>query len=207
MNQSAQFWNKIAEKYARDPVSNEKAYQHKLEKTRELFTPESTVLEIACGTGLTAVTHAPHVKSIYAVDFSKEMIRIAKGKAEAAGIANIKFEVGAIEDLPKPDALYDLVMAHSIIHLLEDKLQVINKVQQMLKPGGHFVSSTACLGDMNPLIPLALPFMRMIGKAPYVDVFTEEELANSINSAGFDITYQWKPKKGSAVFIIVRKPA
>jgi len=197
----------MAEKYARDPISDEKAYQHKLDKTRELFTPKTTVLEIACGTGSTAITHAPQVKSIRAVDISKEMIRIAEGKAEAAGIKNIKFEVGAIEDLPTPEKPYDIVMAHSIIHLLEDKQQVIDKIMNFVKPGGYFVSSTACLGDMNPLIPLALPLMKFFGKAPHVDVFTEDELASAIKASGFEIDYQWKPKKGSAVFIIARKPA
>ena len=58
----------------------------------------------------------------------------------------------------------------------------------MLAAEGLFISKTPCLGDMNPLIRLALlPAMRAIGKAPYAGVFRAADLSQHISAAGFDI--------------------
>jgi len=61
MNNSAKFWDKVAERYSRQPVADEAAYQEKLQVTREYFQPYMEVLEFGCGTGSTAIEHAPYV--------------------------------------------------------------------------------------------------------------------------------------------------
>ena len=88
MPKPEKFWNLFARRYARSPVSDEAAYQTKLAKTQEYFSPEMTVLEFGCGTGSTAIVHAPHVARLDAIDFSENMIAIARDKAAAAGRAN-----------------------------------------------------------------------------------------------------------------------
>ncbi len=65
MDQSARFWDKIAERYSKRPIVDEAAYQKKLQVTREYFRPDMEVLEFGCGTGSTAITHAPYVKHIH----------------------------------------------------------------------------------------------------------------------------------------------
>lgn len=204
---SPDFWNKLAEKYASQPIENEAAYEHKLAKTQELFTLETKVLEFACGTGSTALIHAPHVGHITGIDFSKDMIGIAKTKLAASDVTNVDFEVASIQDHTAPDASYDVIMGMSILHLLFDRAEVMAKVHRLLKPGGHFVSSTACLGDGTPIIPLVLPLMRLLGKAPPVAIFKGDALVGEIEQAGFEISYHWRPKPTSALFVIARKPA
>ena len=98
MNTSPKFWDKIANRYAKSPIKDEAAYQRKLEVTREYFTPDAVVFEFGCGTGSTALAHAPFVKQILATDISPRMIEIAKQKANAADITNVTFAVSAIED-------------------------------------------------------------------------------------------------------------
>ena len=206
MNQDAAFWNKIAEKYARTPVADEAAYQKKLEMTRKLFTPEMVVLELGCGTGSTAIIHAPFVKHIRAIDVSSEMIRIAKGRAEAKEITSIAFECAAIDTLNVADESVDMVMAHSILHLLEDKEALISRVYKMLKPGGWFVSSTACLKDAMWFLKPVIPVMRLFGKAPMtVRFFTADQLVNSFIEAGFKIEHRWQPGKTKALFVVAKK--
>ena len=73
MVQARDFWNKRADKYSKQPVPDEDAYRKKLEKTREYFRPDMDVLEIGCGTGSTAIAHAPYVRHILATDFSSRM--------------------------------------------------------------------------------------------------------------------------------------
>ncbi|MEO0688531.1 MAG: class I SAM-dependent methyltransferase, partial [Cyanobacteria bacterium J06649_11] len=139
MNNSAKFWDKTAEKYSKDPIADEAAYQRKLQVTQEYFKPDMEVLEFGCGTGGTAIIHAPYVKHIRAIDFSSNMIEIAKAKAEAENIKNITFEQSNIDELNLSDGSLDVVLGMSILHLLANKEEVIRKVHRMLKPGGIFV--------------------------------------------------------------------
>lgn len=155
MTTSTKFWNKIAEKYSKQPISDEAAYEKKLAVTRDYLRPDMEVLEIGCGTGSTALLHAPYVKHIHAIDFSANMIAIAQGKADH--IDNVTFEQATIEDLNIPDQSLDVVLGLSILHLLEDKEVAISRVYQMLKPGGVFITSTVCLGDTMSWFKLMAP--------------------------------------------------
>ncbi|MGH6925772.1 MAG: class I SAM-dependent methyltransferase [Propylenella sp.] len=147
MAQPSKFWDKVAEKYSRQPVADEASYQKKLRITREYFRPDMEVLEFGCGTGSTAIAHAPYVKHILAIDVSSKMIEIARRKAEAAKVENVTFRQADIDELSVPDQTFDVVMGHSILHLVADRDAVISEVYRVLKPGGIFVTSTACLGD------------------------------------------------------------
>ena len=205
MDRETAFWNKLADKYSRRPIADEAAYQKKLDATREYFQPDMDVLEIGCGTGSTAIAHAPYVAHFLATDLSTRMVEIAKDKAKAAGIDNVTFEAASVDALDVPDASIDVVMAHNILHLLEDREQVIADVHKMLKPGGAFVSSTACIGDMMLPLRLIVPVGRFLRLFPLVKVFSVAELMDSLENAGFEIDYEWQPKKSAAAFIICRK--
>ena len=205
MDRESEFWNRRADKYSQRPVSDEATYEKKLEKTREYFRPDMEVLEIGCGTGSTAIAHAPYVKHILATDFSTRMVEIGRHKARAAGTDNVTFQALPAEGLNVPDASIDAVMAHNLLHLVEDKEQVIADVHRMLRIGGVFVTSTACIGDMMPLFRLIIPVGRFLRLVPLVKVFSAAELKESLENAGFEIDYEWQPKKNAAVFIICRK--
>ncbi len=206
MTASAKFWDRIADRYARKPVADEASYQKKLQVTREYFQPDMEVLEIGCGTGSTAIAHAPYVRHIHATDLSSKMIEIAQGKADAAGVQNVTFETLAIDAMQKPAHSLDAVLALSVLHLLEDKEAVIAKVHRLLRPGGIFVSSTACLGDTMKWFRFIAPIGRRLGLIPTVRIFSVAELVESLSDAGFEIDYQWQPGRGKAVFIVARKP-
>ena len=206
MNQSTKFWDKIAERYSKTPITDEAAYQKKLQVTREYFQPDMEVLEFGCGTGSTAITHAPYVKHIHAVDISAKMIEIAQGKADAKIIDNVTFEQSTIEEISVSDQTLDAVLGLSILHLLDNKEVVIAKVHKMLKSGGIFVTSTVCLGDtMMRFLRFVVPIGKFFGLMPLVTVFTTKDLEHSFTEAGFEIDYQWQPGKGKAVFIVAKK--
>jgi ubiquinone/menaquinone biosynthesis C-methylase UbiE len=206
MDQSAKFWDRIAERYSRRPVADEAAYQKKLQVTREHFHPDMEVLEFGCGTGSTAITHAPHVKHIQAIDISSKMIAIAQGKADANNVVNVTFRQSTIDEFSVSDQTFDAVLGLSILHLLDNKEETIAKIYRMLKPGGIFVTSTVCLGDsmmrfLKPIVPVG----RFFGLMPLVKVFTAKELEHSVTDAGFEIDYKWQPSKDKAVFIVAKK--
>jgi len=207
MDQSDKFWDKIAERYSKQPIADEAAYQKKLQVTRQYFRPDMAVFEFGCGTGSTAIIHAPYVKHILAIDISSKMIDIAQGKADAENIHNITFERATIDEFNVPDGSLDVVMGFSILHLLDNKELVISQVHKMLKPGGIFVTSTVCLNNWMKLIKFVVPIGRLLGVMPLVKVFTAEELVASFTSAGFEIDYQWQPGENKSAFIVAKKPA
>ncbi len=205
MAQPSRFWDRHAKGYAKRPVADEAAYQQKLKVTQDYLTLDMEVLEMGCGTGTTALIHAPFVKHITGIDISRNMIEIARAKAESGNVENVTFQQSSIDDLDTPDASYDVVMGHSILHLMENKEAVIARVHRMLKPGGVFVSSTACLGGRMPLLRVVLPAGRFLGLLPPVKFFTAEELEGDLTDAGFRIDHQWQPDKSKAVFIVATK--
>ena len=211
MTKPASFWDKIADRYSRQPIADEAAYRKKLDVTREYFRPQTEVLELGCGTGSTAIAHAPFVKHIRAVDISSRMIEIARDKADAAGVDNVTFEQSSVEELDVADASVDVVLGLSLLHLLEDKEAAIAKVHDVLKPNGVFVTNTVCLGDRMKFFKLIGPVGRALGLMPLVKVFTVKHLERSLTDAGFLIDYQWQPGRGesffsgTAVFIVARK--
>lgn len=205
MNTTAKFWDKLAPRYAAMPIADEATYQKKLEITRQYLTPASDVLELGCGTGSTAVLHAPIVNHYLAVDCSSGMLDIARAKAKEQGLANLTFEQATIDEFTAANAGFDMVLALSLLHLLEDKEAVISRIHAFLKPGGIFISSTACLGDRMAYVKYIAPVARFFGKMPLVKVFTVAELERSLIEAGFTIEYQLQPDFKKAVFIVARK--
>jgi len=206
MVKAVDFWDARAESYAKSPVGDEEAYKEKLETTQRYFDADSLVFEFGCGTGTTAIRHAPFVEKIVATDISSNMIEIARHKATAAGITNVEFQCSALEDLEAADASFDVVMAHNILHLLEDPEQAIRITYRLLKPGGVFVTSTGCLGDSFSHWRVMLIIMRIFRRAPYVNVLKRVTLENYFSNAGFEVDLQWRRKK-QAAFIILKKPA
>jgi SAM-dependent methyltransferase len=146
-----------------------------------------------------------------ATDVSAGMIAIAREKLAAQPVAQLSF---AVADADAPVAglgEYDVVLAFNVLHLVTDLDRALEGAVQALRPGGLLVSKTACLSEMNPLIPyLALPLMRAIGKAPHVLCFDAAVLQWAIARQGMDIVSVERHGtrgKDFRVFIVARKPA
>ena len=205
MTDTGAFWDKIAARYARKPVPDEDVYRQKLKITQGYLRPDMKLFEFGCGTGSTAIAHAPFVDHVHAIDVSGKMLEIAEEKAAKAGVDNVTFERAAIDDFSVRDESVDVVLGLSILHLVADRDAIIAKVRKMVKPGGVFVSSTACLGDKLWFFKYIEPIGRRLGLMPMVKVFTVKELEDSLTDAGFEIDYNWKPEKGHTAFIVAKK--
>ena len=207
MVSSTRFWDLIAKRYSRTPITDESAYQKKLEITQTYFNADTEVLEFGCGTGSTALIHAAHVKHILAIDFSENMIKIAEEKRIASRVENVRFECKTIDDIDPDEKRYDVILGLSVLHLMKDWRETITKINNLLKADGIFVSSTACIGDSMKYFKYIASFGRMLGVLPDLEVFTTHQLVNSLTSNGFEIEREWQPGKNKAVFIVARKPA
>lgn len=206
--EDARFWDRAARKYATDPIKDMRGYERTLDRISHLLDSSDTVLEIGCGTGTTALRLAPSVSRVIATDVSSEMIAIAREKATAQACQNVEFSVATVERAPGPDGAYDAVLAFNLLHLVADRPSALAHVHRLLKPGGLFVSKTPCLSEMNSLIRLAVPVMRLVGKAPYVSFFSATELEAEIADAGFSIIERGRhgsESKDARIFIVARK--
>lgn len=203
MAERAAFWNRIADKYAASPIPDEAVYARKLELTQARMRPDMEVLEFGCGTGGTARHHAPRVKRYRATDFSAEMVEIAKGRGPVPD--NLSFELAEFDTMDLAEASLDMVLGLSILHLVPDPDATIAKAFRVLRPGGSFVTSTACMGRMWPL-KLFAPLGQALGRLPNLAFFTEDQLRGKMKAAGFVIEEDCQPRKGAALFLIAKKP-
>ncbi len=203
------FWNFMARGYARSPVKDNESYQYKLDMTASYLKPQDRLLEFGSGTGTTALIHAPRVSHIDAIDFSSEMTAIAREKAEAQAVSNVRFETSSFEDWPLPEGCegYDAVLGLSILHLVADLDATLARVYQQLKPGGLFFSSTVCIAEMGGLIRYVLPPLGAIGVLPKLLPLTSDMLTDGLHAHGFEVEHVWRPSEGAAVFIVARRPA
>ncbi len=190
MTTASAFWDKIAPKYAKDPIADVDAYEYTLGRTRSYLAHDDRVLELGCGTGSTALRLADAVEHIHATDFSPAMIDIAEQKARAEGITNINFEA---TDAKTPlQTQYDAVLAFNLLHLIEDVETTLERIAEQTKQGGYFISKTVCKpGRGVPLklrlMLLALPIAQFFGKAPFVRFSEIAEHEAMITRAGFQI--------------------
>jgi len=204
MTRSRGFWNLIANRYSRQAIADPATYQAKLAQTRALMHPDMDVLEFGCGTGSTALLHAPYVKQITGIDYAPKMIAIANDKVGPD--SNAAFHTSTLDDWAAADASYDMILGLNILHLLPDHRGAIAIAQRLLKPGGYLVTSTACLGDMGGIVKHLLPVGSALRILPYVACFSQAELETDLQSAGFTVLQSQRPAPLQGVFHISQKP-
>jgi arsenite methyltransferase len=209
MPPDATFWDKIAESYAAQPVVDPAAFDRKIAVTLARMRSTDVVLDVGCGTGSLALRLAPGAGHVHGLDLSSEMVRIANGKAAAAGVENVTFHVGPLDEtMPFAPGSLDGVCAYSILHLVEDRPAALAQIHRLLKPGGFFVQSTVAVGESWVPFGLVLPLLRWIGKAPYVQVVDKATLPRELEETGFvDIEEPDLGLKPNIGFLVATKPA
>lgn len=198
------FWDNISKKYSMKAVDDQPGYEKKLEMTQEILKPNFKVLELGCGTGSTALIHADKVQKIVATDFSSKMIEIAKGKASSQGIDNINFLTLSAHELSGEDEKFDVIMTHSLLHLIADRTELLDRIYASLKTEGYFVASCIYLQDHFWWFKGLYHIGRFFNKLPYLSFFTREQQLREIERVGFKITEKWDQSKNS-IFLIAQK--
>ncbi|MFN3229869.1 MAG: class I SAM-dependent methyltransferase [Asticcacaulis sp.] len=207
---SVRFWDRIAPKYARDPIKDMAGYETSLARTRDLIADRQSVLEIGCGTGTTALKLARTGQAYLATDVSPAMIGISEEKAAAEVNRNVIFGVAEPMTAPWLDSTFDAVLAFNVLHLVPERQAVLSQLYRVLAPGGLLISKTPCLKEMNPLIIKGvLPVMTVLGQAPFVSVFSASELERDLVRAGFElrsVERHGSGRKDERVFMVAQKP-
>ncbi len=184
MNKSEKFWDRMAKNFDKGDDQYDPSY---LETISSYLDVNDNVFEFACGTGSLACTLAERVNQIHAMDISSKMIEIAKSKASERNIENVHFEKATLFDGQYAKESFDVLFACNILHLVEDHPLIFQRIDELLKPGGIFISDTVCMGEMGKLISLPLALFGKIGVIPKINRFGSNELIESIANSGFQI--------------------
>jgi ubiquinone/menaquinone biosynthesis C-methylase UbiE len=168
------------------------------------------VLDLGSGAGadvlISARRVAPTGKAI-GLDMTDEMLDLARGSAAAAGVTNVEFVKGYIEDIPLPDASVDVVISNCVINLSADKRAVLREAARVLRPGGRFaVSDVIADPDMDEATRADM----QAWTGCIAGALTSREFEDALTAAGLDEievteTHRVHTHAGAAI-IRARKP-
>ena len=192
MNKTQIFWDKHAKIFD----ESEKQFEHEsrelIARTKEYLNANDNVLDFGCATGTKTLELADAIKHINGLDFSAEMISAATKKKNKENVTNISFSQGTIFNNDLEKASFEKIIAYSIIHLLEDSEKVIQRIYELLKPGGLFISETACFRDkmdFKTRLEFTIYFiMKRLGIFPlHLNMFKTSDVEQLINRQNFRI--------------------
>ncbi len=148
--------------------------------------PGETVLDLGCGGGIDVLLSARRVApggKAYGLDMTDEMLDLARENQRMAGVANVEFLKGEMEDVPLPPDSVDVVVSNCVINLAADKDRVLREAFRVLRPGGRLaVSDIVTRGDLPGVVRKSL----LLWVGCIAGALDEEEYRAKLAAAGFE---------------------
>ena len=205
MARSDWFWDWSAKRYD-TAVHQDDDYRRAIERCVPHLSPDDTVLDFACGTGIFTFAIAPHVEKVHGIDASATMVDLARKRAGDLGVTNVQLARKTIFDEELELASYDVVLAFNILHLVENPSGALERVSHLLKANGFLIASTPCLGSAGIAARLLLPLISKVGLLSYLRSFNVSDMGALVRRGGFAIT-ESETIEGAipSVFLVAQK--
>jgi ubiquinone/menaquinone biosynthesis C-methylase UbiE len=145
-----------------------------------------TVLDLGSGGGADVLISARRVGPTgraIGLDMTDEMLELARANAAQAGVGNVEFLKGYLEQIPLPDASVDVVISNCVINLVGDKPRVIREAARMLRAGGRFAVSDV-IADPDMDAQTRADMAAWTGCV--AGALTEAEFRDALERAGFE---------------------
>jgi arsenite methyltransferase len=195
--------------------------------------PGETVLDLGSGGGIDVLLSARRVGrsgKAYGLDMTDEMLALARENQKKAGVENVEFLKGEIEDIPLPANSVDVVISNCVINLSADKGRVLREAFRVLKPGGRFaVSDVVVRGEVPAEVRRSVElwvgclagaleeseYVRLLGAAGFEQIGVEptriynlEEEREFLTAEGIDVDAVAPQVDGKfmSAFVRARKP-
>jgi arsenite methyltransferase len=150
--------------------------------------PGEIVLDLGSGGGIDVLLSARRVGptgKAFGLDMTDEMLALARENQRKAGVDNVEFLKGEIEDIPLPDESVDVIISNCVINLSLDKDKVLAEASRVLKPGGRFaVSDVLFQGDMS-VLPQSLLADVEAWSGCIAGALEEQDFLARLRAAGF----------------------
>jgi SAM-dependent methyltransferase len=150
------------------------------------LNPGETVLDLGSGGGIDVLLSARRVGptgKAYGLDMTDEMLALANENKRSAGVENVEFLKGEIENIPLPDNSVDVIISNCVINLSSNKDRVIAEAFRVLKPGGRFaVSDVVTKGEMLPEIRKSV----LLWVGCVAGALEENDYRAKLSAAGFE---------------------
>jgi 2-polyprenyl-3-methyl-5-hydroxy-6-metoxy-1,4-benzoquinol methylase len=210
MSKSKSFWDNASKNYDKTEERFEYIHQKSRENAKKHLESSNVVLDYGCGTGTTACEIANDVKEIYAIDISPKMIEISKRKATEKNIDNVIFSEGDIFDEKLKKESFDRILGFNMLHTIPNPENAVQRVSELLKPDGLFISVTPCLGDkMSFLVGLQIRLVQIMCKIGIIPVpirrIKSSDLDELITNGSFQNIDTEKIFKGASSYFMVAK--
>ena len=144
-----------------------------------------TVLDLGSGGGIDVLLSARRVGptgKAYGLDMTDEMLALARENQRQAGVENVEFLKGEIENIPLPDGSVDVVISNCVINLSADKDRVLREAFRVLRPGGRFaVSDVVVRGE----VPAAVRESMLLWSGCIAGALKENDYRAKLTAAGF----------------------
>jgi ubiquinone/menaquinone biosynthesis C-methylase UbiE len=146
-----------------------------------------TVLDLGSGGGIDVLLSARRVGpagKVYGLDMTDEMLALARENQKKAGVTNVEFLKGEIENIPLPDSSVDVIISNCVINLSGDKDGVLREAFRVLKPGGRFAVSDIVRHD-GFTVPEQVRRNLELWAGCIAGALTDVEYSEKLTAAGF----------------------